>query len=198
MFVVGTEIFTLPYLVKEDWIRIMSSKEVLPKPIRAYIRCVDAVNRVVGTIAMYLVFVMMGILLFSSISRTVFNVPHIWAVEMAQFTMAAYYMLGGAFSMILRAHVRMDVLYTRWSTKKKAKVDVFTSFFLIFYLGVLLYGGISSTAYSLQYDQRNYSAWGPPVAPVKICMVIGIILMLLQSISNLFKDIEKALSEETQ
>lgn len=141
---------------------------------------------------MYLVFMMMGILLFASISRTLFNIPHLWAVEMSQFTMAAYYMLGGGFSLYLGAHVRMDVLYGRWSPKQRATVDCFTMICLIFYLAVLLAGGISSTAYSLEYGQRNYSAWGPPVAPIKIIMVIGIFLMLLQSIATFFKDIAEA------
>jgi len=147
------------------------------------------ISVVVGKFAMCMVFAMMAILLFSSISRTVFNTPHIWAVEMAQFTMAAYYMLGGAFSMMMGAHVRMDVFYGKWPVKKRAWFDVFTIFCLITYLVVLLAGGISSTAYSIEYDQRNYSAWAPPVAPIKIIMVIGITLMLLQSIATFFKNI---------
>lgn len=161
----------------------------MPTVIKLYVRYVDLVSRVVGKFAMYLIFVMMGILLFSSLSRTIFDVPHIWAVEMAQFTMAAYYMLGGAFSMLMGAHVRMDVFYGNWSPKTKAWVDVFTVFCLIFYLVVLLAGGISSTAYSLEYGQRNYSSWGPPVAPIKIIMITGIFLMLLQSIATFFKDL---------
>lgn len=147
------------------------------------------ISTVVGKFAMCLVFAMMGILLFSSISRTVFDTPHIWAVEMAQFTMAAYYMLGGAFSMLMGAHVRMDVFYGKWSIKKRAWFDVFTILCMITYLVVLLAGGISSTAYSLEYNQHNYSAWAPPVAPIKIIMVIGITLMLLQSIATFFKNI---------
>lgn len=161
----------------------------MPEVIKTYVRYVDAASRIVGKLAMYLIFLMMGILLFAAISRTVFNAPHIWAVEMSQFTMAAYYMLGGAFSMLLGAHVRMDVLYGQWSPKKRAAVDSFTILCLIFYLGVLLAGGISSTAYSLQYGQTNYSAWAPPVAPIKIIMVIGILLMLLQSIATFFKNL---------
>ena len=149
----------------------------------------DAINRIIGKFAMYLIFAMMGILLFSAISRTFFNVPHIWAIEMAQFTMAAYYLLGGAFSMMLGAHVRMDVFYGQWSPKRRAITDAITVFCLIFYLGVLLVGGLSSTLYSLEYGQRNYSSWGPPIAPIKIIMVIGIIMMLLQAISTFFKDI---------
>ena len=67
----------------------------MPNAIKTYVRYVEALNRLIGKIAMYLVFAMMGILLFSAISRTVFNVPYIWTIEMAQFTMAAYYLLGG-------------------------------------------------------------------------------------------------------
>lgn len=161
----------------------------MPKAIKVYVRYVEALNRLIGKFAMYLVFAMMGILLFSAISRTFFNVPFIWAIEMAQFTMAAYYLLGGAFSMILGAHVRMDVFYSNWSPKRRAATDVITIFFLVFYLVVLLVGGVSSTWYSLEYGQRNYSAWAPPVAPIKIIMVIGIFMMLLQAIATFFKNL---------
>jgi len=164
----------------------------MPNAIKIYVRYVDAINQRVGKVALYLVFVMMGILLFASISRTFFDTPHVWTMEMAQFTMAAYYLLGGGYSMQLKAHVRMDVLYERWSPRKQAMVDVFTSGFLMFYLVILLYGGISSTLYSLEYGQRNYSSWGPPMAPIKIIMVIGIFLMLLQALATFFKDLEKA------
>ncbi len=163
----------------------------MPNAIKAYVRYVETLNRIIGKFAMYLVFAMMGILLFSSISRTVFNVPHIWAIEMAQFTMAAYYLLGGGFSMMLGAHVRMDVLYGNWSPKRRAVTDAITIFCLIFYLVVLLIGGLSSTMYSLEYGQRNYSSWGPPVSPIKIIMVIGIFMMLLQSIATFFRDLAK-------
>mgnify|MGYP000991448554 CR=1 FL=1 len=168
----------------------------MPHAIKNYVRWVDAINRRVGKYALYLVFVMMGILLFSSISRTFFNVPFDWTMEMAQFTMAAYYLLGGGYSMQLKAHVRMDVLYERWSERKRAMVDVMTSGFLIFYLVVLLYGGLSSALYSLEYGQRNYSSWGPPMAPIKIIMVIGILLMLLQAVAVFFKDLAKARGKE--
>ena len=106
--------------------------------------------------------------------------------------MAAYYLLGGGFSMMIGSHVRMDVLYGRWSPKRRAVTDAITVFCLIFYLVVLLIGGLSSTVYSIEYNQHNYSSWGPPVAPIKIIMVIGIVMMLLQSIATFFKDLAKA------
>jgi len=161
----------------------------LPKAIKLYVRYVEAINRVVGRFAMYLIFMMMGILIFSTISRTVFDVPFSWVIEMAQFTLAAYYLLGGGYSLQLDSHVRMDLLYERWPVKKRAFVDSITAFCLIFYLCILLYGGYSSTEYALQYGQKNYSAWAPYMAPIKIIMTFGIFLMLLQAIAIFFRDL---------
>jgi TRAP-type mannitol/chloroaromatic compound transport system permease small subunit len=168
----------------------------MPKAVKIFVRSVDAVNTVMGKFSMYLVFGMMGILLFESISRTIFDKPHIWVVELAQFTMAAYYLLGGGYSMILKGHVRMDLLYGRWSEKGKAVADLFTGLFLIFYLVFLLLGAYSSIEYAVMYGQRNRSVWAPLMAPIKIIMGTGVLLMLLQAIATFFKDLATARGEK--
>ena len=166
----------------------------MPKAIRLFVHAVEALNRVVGRFAMYLIFAILGVLLYSSISKTFF-VPAAWTLESAQFLMVAYFLLGGAYSMQLDAHVRMDLFYCNWSPRTRAVVDVITIGFLIFYLVLLLYGGISSTQYALEYNETSYSAWSPKMAPIKIIMCIGIALMLLQAIATLFKDIAAARGE---
>ena len=168
----------------------------MPKVIKIFVHSVDATNRVVGRFAMYLVFLMIAILLYEPIARNLFGKSSIWAVEMAQFTMAAYYLLGGGFSLLLKGHVRMDLLYGRWSEKTQATVDAFTSLFLIFYLVFLLVGAYSSIEYAVMYGQRNRSAWAPLMAPIKIIMGTGVVLMLLQVIATFFKDVAKARGEK--
>ncbi len=164
----------------------------MPKAVRLYVRYVDRLSYRVGRFAMYLIYVMIAVMLYSSISRAVFDVPLIWVVEIAQFLLTAYYLLGGAYSIQLDSHVRMDLLYGRWSPKRQAWTDVFTIFFLIFYLVLLLRGGISSTQYALEYNQKNYSTWAPPLWPIKIVMTFGVALMLLQAIATFFKDLARA------
>jgi len=168
----------------------------MPKILERYIRVIEATSKVVGKFSQYLVFAMMGVLLFESIARTIFNQPHIWVVEVAQFTMAAYYLLGGGYSMILDGHVRMDLLYGRWSGRTRAVMDAITALVLLFYLVVLLYGAISSVEYALKYGQVNYTSWAPPLAPIKIIMSIGILLMLLQTIAMFLKDLAVAIGGE--
>ena len=131
---------------------------------------------------------------------------------MAQFAMVAYYMLGGPYSILMGSNVRMDLFYSRWSLRRKAAVDSITVFFLIFYLGVMLYGALGSTAYSLGYwgseplaffadlltgteevgrMERSSTSWRPFIWPIKTIMIFGLTLMLLQALSELCKDIAR-------
>ncbi|WP_317932212.1 TRAP transporter small permease subunit [Halioxenophilus sp. WMMB6] len=167
----------------------------MPRFIVGYVRVVDAINRRIGRLMMYGLFVMMAILLWSSISKTFF-MPSLWTLESAQFAMVAYYILGGAYAIQLGANVRMDLFYHSWSLRRKAWFDAFTILFMIFFLGVLLYGGVESTLYSLEYNQRSRTAWRPYLWPIKAVMCIGFVLMLLQALSELFKDVAQLRGEE--
>lgn len=184
--------------------------------IRSYIKAVDGANRRIGRVVMYGIFVLMGILLWSSVSKAAFT-PSLWTLEAAQFAMVAYYILGGPYSIQLGSNVRMDLLYGEWSLRRKAVFDLMTVCFLIFYLGVMLYGGIASLAYSLGYwgkspitflgsvavgledvgrAERSSSAWRPYMWPIKSVMVLGLFLMLLQCLSEFLKDVLRLRGEE--
>lgn len=163
----------------------------MPEFLKRYVRAVEKVSRLVGRAAMYLIFVLMAILLYSSISKA-FLLPAQWTLEMAQFTMVAYYILGGPYSMQQDEHVRMDLVYASWKPRTKAIVDCITVLFLIFYIAMLLYGGISSTTYALEYGEKSYSAWAPYMAPIKIIMCLGVLLMLFQATAVMLRDYAKA------
>ena len=181
-----------------------------------YVRAVDAINYRIGRVMMWGLFVMMAILLWSSISKTFF-LPSLWTLEMAQFALVAYYIMGGPYSIQLGSNVRMDLFYHSWSNRRKAWFDAFTVLFLIFYLAILLYGGLGSTAYSLGYwgdepvsfftglvtgseevgrVERSSTAWRPIIWPIKSIMVLGFFLMLLQAVSELLKDIARIKGHE--
>ena len=188
------------------------------RALRAYIRVVDAFNRGVGRIVMYGVFVLMGILIWS-VGAKAAGTPSLGTLELAQFAMVAYYFLGGPYSIQMGTNVRMDLFYGDWSTRQKAWVDSITVLFLIFFLAVLLYGGLGSTAYSLGdfsgeplrffgglsgafvsggpeaaaaelgHMERSATAFRAYLWPIKSLMVLGTVLMLLQALSEFAKDI---------
>lgn len=108
----------------------------MPSWTKSYIRFVDGLNRRIGRFAMYGIFALVGVLLWSSVSKTFFD-PSLWTLEVAQFLMVAYYIIGGPYSIQLGSNVRMDLFYGNWSDRKKACFDAVTVLMLIFFLGVL-------------------------------------------------------------
>ena len=165
---------------------------------------------------MFGLFAMMAVLLWSTISKFS-DQPSLWTLEVAQFAMIAYFFLGGPYAIQMGSHVRMDLFYENWSVKRKAATDALMVLCLITYLGVLLWGGLSSTAYSLGYFgsdpvgffaglvtgseetgtlERSRSIWRPYLWPIKTIMCVGIFLMLLQALSELAKDILRLRGEE--
>ena len=162
----------------------------MPVILITYVRWVEALNYRVGRLAMWGLFALMAVLMWGAIARAGFT-PQIWTDEMAQFLLLGYFMLGGAYSLQMGSAVRMDLLYSRWSDRTKAMVDAITIFTLLIYLGVLLWGGIESTQYALEYGERRRGLWRPYMAPIKIVMCVGIVLMILQCTAFLIRDIAK-------
>lgn len=184
--------------------------------VRRYISAVDAFNRGIGRIAMYGLFVMMAVLLWSTISKFTAQ-PSLWTLEVAQFAMIAYFFLGGPYAIQMGSHVRMDLFYENWSPGRKAAVDAVTVFCLITYLLVLLWGGLNSTAYSLGHFggdvfgffsglvtgeetigtlERSRTIWRPYLWPIKALMCAGIVLMLMQALAELGRDVLRLRGED--
>lgn len=181
----------------------------MPRLLVGFVRAVERLNYRVGRMAMYLLFVLMAILLWSSVT-TAAGAPALWTLEMAQFTMVAYYILGGPYSMQMGSHVRMDLFYAGWSPYRKAVLDAFTVLVLIFYLGVMVWGAVDSMIYSLGlrwswvdvswlpfdlprpqtgFMERSPTAWRPYLWPIKLVLIVGFLLMFLQALAQLVRDI---------
>ena len=184
--------------------------------LRSYIALIDRLNYGIGRVVMFGIFAMMAVLLWSSISKFS-SQPSLWTLEVAQFAMITYFFLGGPYAIQMGSHVRMDLFYENWSVRRKAITDALMVLCLITYLGVLLWGGLSSTAYSLGYWgsdpvgfffglatgdsevgtlERSRTIWRPYLWPIKSIMCLGIILMLLQALSELCKDVLRIRGEE--
>jgi TRAP-type mannitol/chloroaromatic compound transport system permease small subunit len=123
------------------------------------------------------------------VTRNVVHIPLHWCIEFAQFTLAAYYFMGGAMTIKDDSHVRMDLFYERLSPRGRAKMDLVTIGCMLFYLSVMLIGSISSLKYAIETGERRFSMWNPSMIPIKALMVACLILMLLQGVSLVFKHI---------
>jgi len=155
--------------------------------IAGYVRFTDRMSDLVGYLAAALIFVMGATLMFDAFTRNVINMPVHWAVEFTQFTLAAYYFMGGAFTLKNESHVRMDLIYASLSDRARSRIDLATSVCLVFYLAVTLVGGISSLQYAIETNEKRFSIWNPSVIPIKALLVVCLVLMLMQAVALVIK-----------
>ena len=159
----------------------------MPGWARAYVRWTDGAAEVTGWIAASLIFVMVAVLLLDAVTRNVVQIPLSWCVEFAQFTLAAYFFLGGAMTLRDDDHVRMDLVYARLSPRGRSRMDLVTVLCLGFYLVVMIRGSWSSLGYAIATDERRFSMWNPSMIPIKGLMLFCLALMLLQALSLALK-----------
>lgn len=157
--------------------------------VAGYVRTADRAADLVGWAAAGLIFVMAATLIFDAFTRNVIQTPVHWAIELTQFTLAAYYFMGGAMTLKNDDHVRMDLIFSSLSDRGRARVEVLTGVCMLAFLGVMLVGGVASLSYAIETNERRFSVWNPSVIPIKALMVACLVLMLTQALSIILKNL---------
>jgi TRAP-type mannitol/chloroaromatic compound transport system permease small subunit len=99
------------------------------------------------------------------------------------------YMLAGAYAYREDQHVRVDVIYTKFSPRGKALADIVTSVFFFIFIGVLFWTSWRFAADAINNDEHSFTEWGVQYWPIKLMMPVGAGLLFLQGISKLMKDV---------
>lgn len=88
-----------------------------------------------------------------------------------------------------RGHVNVDLLHSQLSPRKRAFMDIFTSLIFFIFTLALLWFGIDMASESISGWETSFSAWNPPVWPVKLAIPVGTGLLVLQGLAKLLEDI---------
>lgn len=159
-------------------------------PIVSLSRGVTRLNSLLGVwILSYLVIVMVVLLLFEIVARYVFSSPTIWASELTQMIFGAYVMLSGGFLLMRNGHINVDIFYDRLSARGKALMNIATCFLFFAFTAVLLKEGWAMAEESWAMRETSFSAWNPPIWPLKIAIPVGAVLLLLQGLVSIVGDV---------
>ncbi len=152
------------------------------------VETIDRVNDRVGRAVSLLVMAIIGITIWEIILRYGFSRPTMWVHETSEHLFAISFLLGGAYTLSKGGHVRVDVLYLRFSPRKRAALNIFTSVFFFIFTGLLLYLGIGMAWESVAMLERSQSPWGPYIFHVVFMVPVAAFLMILQGIAQLIRD----------
>ena len=136
---------------------------------------------------------------YEVVVRYVFNSPTNWVHESMFLMFGMQYLIAGSYAMLTESHVRVDIFYAKFSPRLKALVDLCTSvFFFIFAFALLATGWIFASDSMQGGDwtkwEVSFTEWGIQYWPVKITIAIGALLLILQGISKICKDIAKIIN----
>lgn len=150
---------------------------------------IELVNIRAGEFAAYWAVISVFVYYYEVIARFVFNSPTNWVHESMFLMYGMQYMLAGAYAYREDQHVRVDVIYTRFSPRGKAVADIVTSVFFFIFVGVLFWTSWRFAADAINNDEHSFTEWGVQYWSVKLMMPIGAGLLFLQGISKLMKDV---------
>jgi len=164
--------------------------------VKSFCRLIDSLNEWVGKISGWLIIPLILLVVFDVTLRYVFNRPTVWAWDINIQLLGALVVLGGGYALLHGAHIGVDALVMRFSPRGRAIVDLFTSGFFFFGIGVLLWKAFGDALFSVQIKELYTSVFAPPIYPFKILMVVGILLLLLQGVVKFIRDLSKVISPE--
>jgi TRAP-type mannitol/chloroaromatic compound transport system permease small subunit len=120
--------------------------------------------------------------------RYVFNSPTNWAHEGMFLMFGMQYLIAGAYAMLSESHVRVDIFYANFSPRGKATVDLLTSVFFFIFAFTLLWTGLIFASDAIGQREVSFTEWAIQYWPVKIAIVVGAVLLILQGVSKVVKD----------
>jgi TRAP-type mannitol/chloroaromatic compound transport system permease small subunit len=150
---------------------------------------VEWVNVRVGEYVSYWAVIAVFVYYYEVLARYVFNSPTNWVHESMFLMFGMQYLLCGAYAYKEDQHVRVDVLYSKLSTRNKAICDIATSVFFFIFIGTMLWTGTRFAMDAIKVDEHSFTEWAIQYWPIKLAIPVGAALMLLQGIVKLLKDI---------
>jgi TRAP-type mannitol/chloroaromatic compound transport system permease small subunit len=150
---------------------------------------IDRLVRVTGELVAYWALLAVFAYYFEVIGRYVFNSPTNWVHESTFLMFGMQYMIAGAYAYRGESHVRVDLLYSQLSTRAKAVCDVIGSVFVFFFLAVMAWTGWTFASQAAAMGEVSFTEWGIQYWPVKLLIPIGAVLLILQAIARLIRDI---------
>jgi len=161
----------------------------MPRWMSRTIVAVDAFSLWVGRLAAWLTVPLMAAMVYEITARYLFTAPTVWAYDTSRMIYGSMFVIGAAYALSKGVHIRSDFLYRGWSVTTQARVDA--ALYVVFYFPSMLIFLWVATQWawgSLSQGERGMdTAWMPLLGPIKSCLPVGVLFLVVQGVSELLK-----------
>lgn len=158
--------------------------------IKRICKGIDTVVDRLGWVFSFLVLGILAIILCEVVLRRLFNSPQIWTQDLIIMLFACYIILIAGYGFQKKAFVAVDVLFARFPLMGQYILHLVTyAMFMIPFLFGLLPKSWAFFLKAYTTGEKSYSVWAPPTWPVKFCLFLGLLLLAVQAVSEILKQI---------
>jgi len=150
---------------------------------------IDRFSLFVGNVVCWLTVPLFCAMVYEVVARYVFVAPTVWAYDISRMMYGALFMLGAGYALSKGVHIRADFLYRLWSDRLQGRIDL--ALYLCFYFpGMLVFLWMAADFATLSWvrgERGMDTSWMPYVAPIKTALPVGILLLIIQGVSETLK-----------
>ena len=156
------------------------------------VHAIDEISYWSGKAFAWLIVVLTFVVSIEVFKRYILNAPTAWIFDFNNMLYGTLFMMCGAYTLSLAAHVRADFVYIYLRPRAQAALDL-ALYFLFFMPGILglIYAGYGYAADSWRIGEHStITAEGPPVYHFKTVIPIAGALVMLQGLAEIIRCIE--------
>lgn len=153
---------------------------------------IDKLSEWMGKTFAWLSLPMIAVIVYEVISNGIFDKPTDWAHQSSTMFYGTFCMIGAAWTLREKGHVRSEVIYQMMPLKLQTFCDALTGL-IIFAMLVILFLGVYDYA-AESWQEREFSetsTWKVPIYPFKSVMPFAVGLMCLQQFAHVVRDVIK-------
>ena len=159
--------------------------------MRRILKVIDSISEWTGKTGRWLVLAAVVVVVHGVVTRYVFRAPTAWQYEVSWMMSGAIFVLGWCYAHRHRAHIRVDIIYSRLSLRAKAIFD--SILFVLFFLPIftmLSYKSVAEMMHSWQIGEKVAESYlYPPFYPFRTVVAIGFCFLLLQGGAQFVRDL---------
>lgn len=161
------------------------------KALKTLVRYIDVASEASGQLGKWCAVLLVLVGSYDTVARHVFNAPTEWGYDMICMLGGTMYLLGASYDYRHEAHTRVDLLFARLSPRGKAWVNVVAALLFFFPLmGVMLKLAIQWAVRAWKINEVMFtSIWYPPAFPYRAIFAFGLLLLVLQGLAKLIRDL---------
>jgi TRAP-type mannitol/chloroaromatic compound transport system permease small subunit len=167
-----------------------------PSGLLRMVGVIDPISEWCGKLFAWLAVPLVAGVTYEVVARSAFNAPTIWSYEVTYMLYGSLFMLGAGFTLLKKEHIRLDMLYEKFTTRRKGTIDA-VMYLCFFFPGMIFYfwAGLDEAMDSwVIRETSDASPWRPIVYPFKTVVPVAAALLIFQGVSEFIKSLHAAVT----